>query len=115
MVTLKDVAKKAGVTPATVSMALNGKGSISDATRKRIEKIVKELGYYPSATAKALRTNRSKTLGIIVGSLRNEFFMDIIYAVEEYASKKGYIIFVCDAERSSEKVVSSLKALAAAR
>ena len=113
MVTLKDIAKKAGVTPATVSMALNGKGSISDGTRKRIERIAKEMGYYPSATAKALRTNMSKTLGIIVGSLRNEFFMDIIYAVEEYAAKKGYIIFVCDAERSSEKVVSSLKALAA--
>ena len=75
MVTLKDIAKKAGVTPATVSMALNGKGSISDGTRKRIERIAKEMGYYPSATAKALRTNRSKTLGIIVGSLRNELVL----------------------------------------
>ena len=113
MVTIKDIASKAGVTSATVSMVLNGKGAISEATRSRVWKIANELGYYPSATAKALRTNKSKTLGLIVGSLRNEFFMDIIYAVEEYASKKGYIIFVCDAERSSRKVVSSLKALAA--
>ena len=113
MVTLKDIADKAGVTTATVSMALNGKGSISSDTKKRIEKIAKAMGYSPNATAKALRTNKSKTLGLIVGSLRNEFFMDIIYAVEEYASKHGYIIFVCDAERSSEKVLKSLKALAA--
>ena len=112
MVTIKDVAAKAGVTAATVSMALNNKPSVSEETRRRIQKIAQEMNYQPSATAKALRTNRSHTLGLIVGSLKNEFFMEIIYAVEEYAASKGYIIFVCDAERSSRKVVSSLRALA---
>lgn len=112
MVTIKDVATKAGVTAATVSMALNNKPSVSEETRRRIQKIAQEMNYQPSATAKALRTNRSHTLGLIVGSLKNEFFMEIIYAVEEYAASKGYIIFVCDAERSSRKVVSSLRALA---
>lgn len=113
MVTIKDIASKAGVTPATVSMALNGKDSVSSSTRRRIERIAKELGYYPSATAKALRTSKSNTLGLIVGNLKNDFFLDIIYAVEEYASSRDYVIFVCDAERNSEKVVSSLRALAA--
>ena len=113
MVTIKDVAQKAGVTPATVSMALNGKPSISVKTRRRIERIASQLGYVPSATAKTLRTSRSYTLGLIVGNLTNGFFLDIIYAVEEYASSRGYSIFICDAERSSDKVVSSMKALAA--
>ena len=113
MVTIKDVAQKAGVTAAAVSMALNGKPSISSETRRKIIRIAKEMGYVPSAAAKALRTNRSNALGLIVGNLENDFFLDIIHAVEEYASGKGYIIFICDAEHSSSKVITSLRALAA--
>ena len=105
MVTIKDIAEKASVTTATVSLALNNKGNISTKTRKRVLKIADEMNYYPSNAAKMLKTNRSKTLGIIVGSLANEFFIEMIHGVESYIAKLGYSLLICDADMNKDKIL----------
>ncbi len=112
MVTIKDIAKVVGCTPATVSLALNGKGSISDKMRKKVCKVAQSMDYRPSNAAISLKTKKSYTLGFIAGSLRNEFFTDIISAVEDYAALHGYSILICDGGLSVKKINQSLKTLA---
>jgi DNA-binding LacI/PurR family transcriptional regulator len=111
MVSIKDVAKEVGVTPATVSMVVNGSTRISKKTSAKVQEVIKKLGYIPSSAAKTLKTHHSHTIGIIVGSLKNEFFMDIIAAVEDVCSSRGYELFVCDAKMSGEQALKSLRAL----
>ena len=65
MVSIKDVAKKCGVSVATVSKALNDCSDISQATKKKVRDVAKELGYFPNSQAKALKTSRTNTIGII--------------------------------------------------
>jgi Transcriptional regulators len=111
VITIKDIANKAGVSSATVSMALNGKGNISEKTKRKLLRIAKEMNYIPSSSAKALKTNRSMTIGLVVGSLRNTYFTDIIASVEDVARHNGYDVFICDAERNLEKAGECLTAL----
>ena len=68
-VTLKDIAERAGVTSATVSMVINNKPNISDATRKKVLKIAKELNYYPNVISRGLATKKSNSIGVIVPKL----------------------------------------------
>lgn len=111
MVTIKDIAARAGVSIAAVSMALNGKGCIPESTRKRIASIAKDMKYVPSASAKALKTRRTQTLGLVVGNLGNPYFTDIITAAEESARSCGYNIFICDAGLSTSNAVDCFQAL----
>jgi len=72
-VTLKDIAECAGVTSATVSMVINNKPNISEATRKKVMKIAKELNYYPNVIARGLATRKSNSIGVIVPNLASSF------------------------------------------
>ena len=65
MVSLKTIAEKCGVSTATVSKALNGQKDIGEETRSRIKKVAEELGYFPNAAARALKTRRSYTVGVL--------------------------------------------------
>ena len=65
MVSLKDVAKRCGVSTATVSKALNGHSDIGEKTRIRIKEAAQEMGYFPNVAARALKTNRSYNLGVL--------------------------------------------------
>lgn len=97
MVTIRDIANEANVSIATVSMALNDKDCITMKTKKKVLAAAQKLNYIPSASAQALKTRRSRTLGLVVGNLSNTYFSDIVSAAEETARSMDYSLFICDA------------------
>lgn len=111
MVTIKDIAKRLGVTPATVSLALNGKGRVSSVKRAEIRAVAEEMHYVPSNVAQTMRTKQSKTIGVLVGTIHNEFFVDEISAISDVLSERGYSLFICDAHRNVEIAAKSISAL----
>ncbi len=72
--TIKAVAKRAGVSEATVSRAMNGSPLVKPETKQRIESIIHEMGYRPNILARSMRTNQSKTIGVVISSVTNAFF-----------------------------------------
>lgn len=103
---IKDIAKIAGVVPSTVSLVLNGKAKerrISDALAEKIKKIAAEAGYNPNQVAVSLRTGSSKLLGLIIEDISNVFFARLAKAVEDEVNKHGYRVVFCSTENDSKK------------
>ncbi len=103
---IKDIALAAGVSITTVSFILNGKAkekAISDIVTKKVEKIIKELGYKPNQLARSLRTGNSNIIGLIVEDISNPFFATIAKMIEYKAYKKGYKIIYSSTENEVEK------------
>lgn len=94
MVTIKDVAARAGVSTATVSRAMSGKGQVSEDTRLRVLAAVEELGFVPSAVARGLKTRRSHLIGLILPEINDPFFAEIAAEVEEIASDMTFQVIV---------------------
>lgn len=111
MSTIRDIARIAGVSTATVSMVLNDKQGISQETRERVLDVAESVNYVPSAAARSLKTKRSYTLGMIIGQLSNSYSTEIITAAEKVARERGYTIFILNAELSIEKAIGSLRTL----
>ncbi|MBQ3652212.1 MAG: LacI family DNA-binding transcriptional regulator, partial [Clostridia bacterium] len=109
-VTLKDVAKVAGVSYATVSRAISGSPEISEETRRRILKLCKEMGYTPNAVARSMVKRHTDIMGLIVPSLNNPFMSELTAHVEIYARARGYNLMVCNSsyDYDLEKEVFSL-------
>lgn len=93
-VTMKDVAAKAGVSTATVSRVLSGKGGVTSELDQRVRKAILELGYYPNATARRLRQRNTRIIGVIVPDIQIPFFASIVIAVESVLSEAGYLILL---------------------
>jgi len=93
-VTLNDVARECGLAPSTVSNALANKSIVTPATKANVLKVARELGYRVSMTARALRTNRSGTIGLLASDIANSFYADILKQVEEVAWGKGISLFL---------------------
>lgn len=87
---LGDVAAAAGVSIATVSRALNGTGAVSPDLRKRIEQLVVELGYVPNGAARALASQRARTIGVVVPTLQNANFSIMTESAQHYLNAAGY-------------------------
>jgi LacI family transcriptional regulator len=96
-VTIADVARRAGVSTATVSRVLAGLGGARPATRARIEAAARELGYRPSAIARSLKSRTTKTFGLIVTNIENPYFPQLVRAVEDAARLDGYALLLCNA------------------
>ncbi len=96
MVTIKDIAKQAGVSYATVSRALNDKSDVNPETRKRIIKLANEMGYIPNVIAQNLVRQRTNNLALIVPDVSNPFFADISRSITEAATKSGYVVTICN-------------------
>ena len=97
MVSLKTIAERCGVSTATVSKALNDHKDISEATRKRVRQVADELGYFPNAAARALKTNRSYNIGVLFAEeagrgLTHEYFSGVLNGPKKQAEKLGYDI-----------------------
>lgn len=102
-VTTQDIAKKAGVSKATVSYALNGTGSVSPALAQKIIALADEMGYQENRLAKATRTGKTETLGLVLPDLCNPFFPKMAQAVVQAASERGYSVFLVDARNSMDE------------
>jgi len=98
-VTVKDIARKAGVSHSTVSRALHGHPLISEDTKQRIQQMAIELGYLPSAAARTLKTNRSHVLGVVLSNIDDPFFSEILQGIEEIIQSSGYSLFIAAAHR----------------
>lgn len=111
-VTIKDIAKVANVSIATVSRVINDKDEgVSKDTRERIKKIMEDLDYRPSGIARGLVTKKTHTLGLIVPDISNPFFPAIVKGVEDAARDKGYNIILCNSDDNKEKELTSIKIL----
>jgi LacI family transcriptional regulator len=103
MPTVHDVAKRAGVAPITVSRVINNSGYISDATRRRVEAIIKEIGYVPNTLARGLRSKRTNTLALIVTDITNPYFTSMARGVEDVAGDSNYTVIYCNTDESEAK------------
>ncbi|MCP4237618.1 MAG: LacI family transcriptional regulator, partial [Aestuariibacter sp.] len=90
MVTINDVARVAGVSPATVSRVVNGKGKVGDACRARVQKIIQELGYKPNVSAQSLVNRHTTNVGLITPKISMEFFGNLAAGAEVSARDVGY-------------------------
>ncbi|MFG3258120.1 LacI family DNA-binding transcriptional regulator [Streptomyces sp. NPDC048172] len=98
MAGIKDVAARAGVSVATVSRVLNGHSGVRADTRSRVLSAVSELRYRPNAVARSLRTDQTRTLGLIISDVLNPFFTELARAVEDAARSRGYSVIIGNAD-----------------
>src|SRR6266478_866875 len=106
---LDAVAKRAGVSTATVSRVLNNLNVVKNSTRARVLKAAEELKYHPNLHARSLARGKSRTLGILVSNMENPFFFDIFRALESAAHSRGYEVVVANTDYRSEQLVSSAR------
>ena len=113
-VTLKSLADRLGLSVTTVSRALNGKGRryrISRKTEKRVIEEAKKLNFYPNQLARGLRINKTLAIGLVIPDISNPFFANIAHNIEVETRKRGYAIFLCDSQESTDIEIESLKLL----
>ncbi|MFM8424366.1 MAG: LacI family DNA-binding transcriptional regulator, partial [Chloroflexota bacterium] len=103
MTSIKDVAKAAGVSTATVSRVLANNAPIKPETRDRVLKAVADLNYRPNLIARSLRAQKSAKIGLVVSDIRNPFFTAIGRAVEDAAYEQGYSVLMCNTDENPEK------------
>ena len=96
--TVRDVARKAGVSAMTVSRVVNDRPGVSAETRKRIEAAIAELNYAPSKVAGSLTSQKTELIGMIVPDVSNPFFGPIVRGAEQAARKAGYRLLLCNSE-----------------
>lgn len=114
MVTLVDVAQQAGVTAATVSNVMRGRGKFSDSTRQRVLAAAEALGYRPNLMARALVEGRPATIALMVSSIANPFYPEFALEVERAARSKGYFLLVCNTNDDREQERAYLDAIGGA-
>jgi LacI family repressor for deo operon, udp, cdd, tsx, nupC, and nupG len=103
MTTIQDVARRAGVSTATVSRVLSAPERVAEATRARVLAAVDSLGYSPNLAAKTLRTLRTEKILVTVPDISNPFFSQVIRGVEEAASAAGYAVLLGDTRHEPER------------
>ncbi|WP_414053379.1 LacI family DNA-binding transcriptional regulator [Macrococcus equi] len=110
-VNIHDIAKMAGVSKSTVSRYLNG-GSISQATRDKIDRVVKETGYAPNQFAQSLKAKRTQMIGVIVPRLNSYASNETLLGVETYLRQLNYQTMIVNTDLDSEREISALYSLA---
>ncbi len=114
-VTLKDIAIRAGVTSATVSMVINNKPNISETTRKKVLKIAKELNYYPNVIARGLATKKSNSIGVIVPNLASSFVVRVLQGIKSTNRDIDYTVQLFDTVGQRERESQLFQRLARER
>lgn len=110
IVGIKDVAKAAGVSPATVSRAL-GRGPVSAELRERVQTVARAIGYRPNLSARRLRSQETRTIGLIVADVRNPFFTAVSRAVEDIAYAQGMRLVLCNTDENPEREAFYIRAM----
>lgn len=108
---LRDVAQRAGVSIKTVSRVVNNQGEISEATRQRVLAAIAELRYRPSKVARALVTQRTDTIGLVLSDITNPFFPQVARGVLDVAEPRGYNVFLCNSDGDLQRETRILESL----
>src|SRR5512146_2442150 len=102
-ITIRDVAKLAGVAPITVSRVVNSLPGVNQGTRERVNKAIAELNYVPNAMAKSLRSRQTCTIALVLTDITNPFWTTIARGVEDTAAQRGYNVIFCNTDEDLEK------------
>jgi LacI family transcriptional regulator len=102
-ITIQEVAHRSGVSPMTVSRVVNGSPRVRPETRRRVEAVVKELGYVPNRLARGLTRRKTGTLGLIVTDVANPFFTLIVRGCEDVAWRAGHHVILCNTQGDLER------------
>jgi LacI family transcriptional regulator len=113
--TINDVAKRAGVSPVTVSRVINNAGNVSAATREKVKWAIEELGYVPSVAARSLRSKRTRSLALIVPDITNAFWTTVARGVEDAAQSSDYSVFLYNTDEDPSKQLRCLDVIASQR
>ena len=108
-VTIYQVAKAAGVSLATVSRVINKQGSVTPATRKKVEETIASLGYRPSSLAQALATNRTTNIGVVIPSANYVFISNVLNGITEVAKERGYLLTLFVTTHSRDEALASIE------
>ena len=109
--TIRDVARRAKLSVATVSRALNGLENVSERARERIVAAVKELGYIPHAGARSLSLSRNNAIGVVLPDLHGEFFSEIVRGMDREASRRGFLLLLSNLHAGSAQAANALRAM----
>ena len=112
---IRDVARRAGVSVASVSFALNGQPGVAEETRQRILAAAAELGYQANPQAQALRRGRTTTYGLIIRNFSNPFFLEVLTGAEQTAPGAGATLLLLDSDYSEERERTQVREMAAQR
>lgn len=103
MATIKDVAKLAGVSPATVSRVVNGLPYVADDVRQRVQTAIRELDYHPNRVAQRLRAEKSHLVGVILSDIKNPFYTMALDGLEQVLSQQNLSVLVCNSNLNEKK------------
>jgi len=110
-VTIKDVAREARVSVASVSRALNGHSNVTEQTRRRILRVAKELRYVPHGAARSLITRRTQTIGALLPDLHGEFFSELIRGIDLAARARGLHLLVSSSHGDAHEAAAAMRAM----
>lgn len=110
-ISIKDIAKAADVSYSTVSRALNDSPRVRPETKRRIQHLASEMGYLPSTVARSLVTRRTQTMGVVVTTITDLFFAEVIYSIEETALKHNYSVILANSGGEPERELAAMRAL----
>ncbi|WP_197473273.1 ribose operon transcriptional repressor RbsR [Erwinia sp. ErVv1] len=111
MATMKDVARLAGVSTSTVSHVINNNRFVSEAVREKITSAIAELNYAPSALARSLKLNQTRTIGMLLTASSNPFYSEVVRGVERSCYERGYSLILCNTEGDENRMNRSLETL----
>ena len=110
-ITIRDVAREAGVSVATVSRVFNDSGPVGEETRQRILDVATRLRYTPDSAARSLITRRTNTLGVLLPDLYGEFFSEVIRGIDPTAQQSGYHILVSRSHNDRHELEAAMRAM----
>lgn len=110
-ITLRDIAREAGVSINTVSRALNGRPDVSEATRTLVMAVAERLDYRPNQLARGLRQQRTATIGVVVADLANPFFAEVVEGIERTTYHEGYSIILANTEENQDREQQAVRTL----
>lgn len=111
MATMKDVAREAGVSTSTVSHVINKDRFVSEATTIKVDAAIKRLNYAPSALARSLKLNQTRTIGMLITASSNPFYSELVRGVERSCFERGYSLVLCNTEGDEQRMKRNLEML----
>ena len=111
MATIRDVAREAGVSIATVSRVFNNSSLVSEATAKRVMQAAARFDYWPNSAAQSLTTNRSNTLGVLLPDLFGEFYSEVIRGIDSLARRESYQIMLSSSHADNEEILMAARSM----